>query len=130
MHVQRKNKLSILSIVLNCKMCDPNQQNANGDTALHIVSRMTLTCKAKLQLFLSTPGTNPQVLNYKRLTLLNVSDKDDNTLLHNACAEGESEIVQLLTETGADVLRPDRRRNTSIHIACIKINADWNPFNL
>ena len=120
-------RLEILTILLNCECCNPNLQNANGDTALHIVCRMTLCLVTKLQylqLFLSTPGINLEVLNNEILTPFEATDKDGNTLLHNACAEGKSEMVQLLIENGADVLRPDRRGNAPIHIACINFRLE------
>jgi hypothetical protein len=77
-----------------------------------------------LQLLLSTPGINLEVLNNENLTPFEATDKDGNTLLHNACAEGESEMVQLLIENGADVLRPDRHGNAPIHIACMNFRLD------
>ena len=121
------SRLGILKTILGYEKCDPNQQNANGDTALHIVSRMTLSPETKLQclkLLFSTPGINPEVLNNQHFTPFEATDKDGNTLLHNACAEGESEMVQLLIENGADVLRPDRRGNAPIHIACMNFRLD------
>ena len=121
------SRLENLNAVLGSKSCDPNQQNANGDTALHIVSRMTLSLETKLQylqLLLSTPGINPEVLNNKHRAPFDISDKDGNTLLHNACAEGKSEMVQLLIENGADIQRQDRHGNAPIHIACLKLKLD------
>ena len=121
--IQLKN----VQMLLGCKRCDPNQQNANGDTALHIVSRMILRLDTKLQylqLLLSIPGINLEVVNNKHLASFDVSDEDGNNLLHNACAEGKSEMVQLLIENGADVLRPNRRGNAPIHIACKNFRLD------
>ena len=118
---------SRMQMLLDCKKCDPNQQNADGNTALHIVSRMILSFETKfqyLQLLLSTPGIYPEVLNKGCLAPFDVTDKDGNTLLHNACAEGESKMVQLLIENGADVLRPDRHRNAPIHKACMDYRLD------
>ena len=126
-YAQNEMQLRNLQLLLDCKTCDPNQQSANGDTALHIVSKMTLSLEGKLQYFqllLSTPGINPEVLNKERLAPFGVTDKDGNTLLHNACEEGESEMVQLLIENGADVLRPDRHGNAPIHIACLNFRLD------
>ena len=127
MYTQSGMQLRNVQLLLGCKRCDPNQQNANGDTALHIVSRMTLSLDTKLQylqLFLSTPGINPEVLNNEHLTPFEATDKDGNTLLHNACAEGKSQMVQLLIENGADVLRPDRHGNAPTHIACMNFRLD------
>ena len=100
-----------------------NQQNADGDAALHIVSRITLSLETKLQLLFSMPGIKPEVINNENLTPFEATDKYGNTLLHNACAEEKSEMVQLLIENGADVLRPDRHGNAPIHniIACLKL---------
>ena len=39
-HIACKHaRLDILKLLLNFTSCDPNQQNAIGDTALHIVCR-------------------------------------------------------------------------------------------
>ena len=127
------SKLDILKAILGCKTCDPNQQNANGDTALHVVSRMTLDPDTKLQyleLLLSKPGINAEVLSNEHLTPFVVSDEDGNTLLHIACAKGKSEMVQLLMENGADVLRQNRRGNAPIHIACLNFRLDILRFLL
>ena len=51
------SRFTILRAILGHKTCDPNQQNADRDTALHIVSRMTLSLEY-LELLLSTPGLN------------------------------------------------------------------------
>ena len=121
------SRLTILRAILGHKTCDPNQQNVDGDTALHIVSRMTLSLENKfkyLELLLSMPGINPEVINNEHLSPFGANDKDGNTLLHNACAEGKSQMVQLLIENGADVLRPDRRGNAPIHIACLNFRLD------
>ena len=121
------SRFTILKAILGHKSCDPNQQNADGDTALHIASRMTLRLETKLQYFqllLSTPGINLEVINNEHLVPFEANDKDGNTVLHNACAGGESVMVQLLIENGADVLRPDRRGNAPIHIACLNFRLD------
>ena len=120
------SRLDILKEILGLRSCDPNQQNANGDTALHIVSGMmhSLETLEYLQLLLSTPGIYPGLLNKEHLAPFDVSDEDGNTVLHNACAEGKSEMVQLLIENGADVLRPDRCGNAPIHIACLNFRLD------
>ena len=64
------------------------------------------------------------MLNNEHLTPFEATNKDGNTILHNACAKGESEMVQLLMKNGADVLRPDRHGNTPIHIACLNFSLD------
>ena len=120
-------RLDILRVLLSCKHCDPNQQNKNGDTALHTISKVKVHLESKLQYLqalLSTPGIYPEVLNNEHLKPLDVTDKDGNTLLHNACAEGLSEMVKFLIENGADVLRPDRHGNAPIHIACMSFRLD------
>lgn len=39
-HIACKHgRIDLLKFILNCTNCDPNQQNARGDTALHIVCR-------------------------------------------------------------------------------------------
>ena len=125
--------MNILKILLSFKPCDPNQQNANGDTALHIVSRMTLSFDTKLQLLLSTPGINLEVLNNEHLTPFEAADKDFNTVLHNACAEGKYEMIQLLIENGADVYIKTRQTwkcSYSYSMPKLQIGYFKNPFKL
>ena len=105
-----------IHLLLGCETCDPNKHNANGDTPLHIVSILTMSCEIKLQhlqLLLSTPGINPEALNNEHLAPLHVRDKDGSTLLHIPCAE---EKFQLLIEDGADV--SDLEKLLLLYIAC------------
>ena len=121
-HIACKHcRLDVLEILLGCKSCDPNQQNAEGDTALHIVCRMEMTIDITheyLHLLMCTPGFNPAIVNHEGLTPFEIVDSDGCTLLHNACAEGYSLMVELLVKNGADILRPDRSGDAPIHIVC------------
>ena len=115
-------RLESLKVLLSCESCDPNQQNLKGDTALHIVCRMS-----KLQFFemlTSTPGINPTLVNHERIAPFDVVDSDGNTILHNACAEGNTTMVELLMKNGADVLRLNGCGDAPIHIACIHSQLD------
>ena len=114
-----KSRLESLKVLLSSENCDPNQQNTRGDTALHIVCRMrTANMLQFLELLTSTPGINPTLANDKGISPFEVHVNDGNTLLHNACAEGNATIVEILVKNGADVLKPNRYGDTPIHIAC------------
>ena len=127
-HIACKHfRLDVLEILLGCKSCDPNQQNAEGDTALHIVCRMEMTIDITheyLHLLMSTPGINPAIVNHEGLTPFEIVDSDGRTLLHSACAWGNFAIVELLVKNGADILRPDRSGDAPIHIACKHFRLD------
>ena len=62
-------RLDCLKAILQSKGCDPNQQNADGDTALHIVCRMRNNDnKYFVQTLLSMPGIDPEITNYAGVT--------------------------------------------------------------
>ena len=108
-----------LKVILSCKNCDPNQQNSKGDTALHIVCRMRTGRELQfLALLTSTPGINPTLVNHEGIAPCDVVGIHGNTLLHIACAEGNTVIIELLLNNGADILKPDRHGDAPIHIAC------------
>ena len=66
--------MDILRILLSCKHCNPNQQNEDGDTALHIVCRMRIGNELEyLKLLLSVPGINPNIANHAGHTLIEVA---------------------------------------------------------
>ena len=64
-HVACANvNLECLSLILDHKRCNPNQQNAVGDTPLHIVCSYW-NCDIKMfRTLLSTPGINPECANH------------------------------------------------------------------
>ena len=66
------------------------------------------------QELLSTPGFNP---NHEGHFALKVTDNDGNTLLHSACAEGNSMVLQFLVKNGADILAHNGNGDAPIHIA-------------
>ena len=121
-HIACKHfRLDVLEKMLGCKSCDPNQHNAEGDTALHIVCRMRMTTHIILQylhVLMSTPGINPEIVNHENLTPFEIVGRDGRTLLHSACVEANSAMVRFLVENGADILRFDRHGDAPIHIAC------------
>ena len=118
-------RLDILKLVLNSTSCDPNQQNASGNTALHIVCRMRTGSELQfLEVLTSTPGINPTLVNLENIAPFEVVHYDGSTLLHIACADGNSTMVDYLVKNGADILKPDGYGDASIHIACSHSNLD------
>ena len=104
-----------LDILRNLLSGNPNQQNEDGDTALHIVCRMIISLESKLNT--SVYACMVLILKFynEHCAPFEETDKD---VLHNVCAEGQSDMVQLLIENGADVLRPNRSGRVPLHIAC------------
>ena len=114
------SRLESLKVLLSCKSCDPNQQNSKGDTALHIVCRMRTGRELQfLEVLTSTPGINPTLVNHEGIAPCDVVDNDGNTLLHIACAEGNTKIVELLVRNRANVLTLNHEGNVPIHTACM-----------
>ena len=109
--------LESLKVLLSCESCDLNQQNYRGDTALHIVCRKRNQLQF-IQLLTSTPGINPSLVNHEGISPIEIIDSDGNSLLHNACAEGYTSMVELLVKNGADVLKLNRHGDAPIHTAC------------
>ena len=109
-----------LKVLLSCESCDPNQQNSKGDTALHIVCRVRAGRELQLlDVLTSTPGINPALVNHEGIAPCDVVDSDGNTLLHIACTEGNTAIVDLLARNRANVLTLNHRGNAPIHTACM-----------
>ena len=110
---------SRLKVLLGCTNCDPNQQNAVGNTALHIVCRMRTGRELQfLEVLTSTPGINPTLVNHEGIAPFEVVENSGSTILHNACTKRNSTIVELLVKNGANVLKTDRHGDAPIHIAC------------
>ena len=96
------SQLDILRVLLDCINCDPNQQNAVGDTAMHIVCRKRTGRELQfLKVLTSTPGINPTIVNNEGIASFDVVGSDSNTLLHSACADGNSTLVEFLVKKGA-----------------------------
>ena len=113
-------RLKSLKVLLSCESCDPNQQNVRGDTALHIMSTKRTSRELQfLEVLTSTPGINPTLVNHEGIAPFDVVDNDGNTLLHIACAEGNTAIVELLVKNRANVLTLNHEGNAPIHIACM-----------
>ena len=112
-------RLDSLKVLLCCTNRNPNQQNAAGNTALHIVCRKRNSSELQFfQVLTSTPGINPTLVNHEGIAPFEVVDNDGNTLLHIACAKGNSTMVDFLVKNGADVLTQNRHGDAPIHIAC------------
>ena len=117
--------LESLKVILSCESCDPNQQNSKGDTVLHIVCRKRTGSELQfLEVLISTPGINPTLVNHEGIAPYDVVGIDGNTLLHIACTEGNSTVVELLVKNGADVLKLNKCGDAPIHIACINSQLD------
>ena len=113
------SRLDILNAILGCTSCNSNQQNAVGDTALHIVCRMRTGNELQIfKMLTSTPGINSTIVNCESIAPCDVVGDDGNTLLHNACVKGNTTMVVLLVKNGANVLKTDRHGDAPIHIAC------------
>ena len=110
--------LESLKVLLSYESCDPNQQNSKGDTALHIVCRMRTGNELQfLEVLTSTRVINPTLVNQKRIGPFEEVDGNGNTLLHNACIEGDTRVARLLLKNGVDVLKRNRHGDAPIHIA-------------
>ena len=73
-HVACKNlSLKCLKVLLSGHNCNPNQQNAAGNTALHIVCRIEQKTMDFVQALISTPGIDPEVANHAGLTPVEVA---------------------------------------------------------
>ena len=78
-HIVCKNlKLNCLKVLLHGKNCDPNQQNLNGDTALHIVCGKGKYVdyhinKQYVLALISTPGIDPEIVNKLGCTPIEVA---------------------------------------------------------
>ena len=112
------SRVNILKELIALNVCDPNQQNAKGDTALHIACKIRLKALQIIEILTSVPGINPTIVNHEGIAPFEVVDSDGNTLLHIACAEGNTRMANLLLINGADILKPDRQGDAPIHIAC------------
>ena len=112
-------QLNSLKTILGSKDCDPNQQNREGNTALHIVCRMRTGSELQfLDVLTSTPGINLTIVNNKGIVPFEVVGNDGNTPLHNACAEGNAALVELLMKKGVDIQKSNGQGDAPIHIAC------------
>ena len=83
-------RLNILRILLSCKGCNPNQQNEDGDTALHIVCRMRIDddfeyLKLLLSVLVQDIGGPECSVNH-----------EGDVPLHVECKPGNTAAVQLL----------------------------------
>ena len=49
--------------------------------------------------------------------IINMKDKDSNSVLHIACAEGFEDVAVVLMEKGADVKNRNNMNKTPLHLA-------------
>ena len=119
-HIACKHyQLTVLKALLSHMECDPNQQNAWGDTALHTVCKMAHSKMPYFEALISTPGINFKIANHEGLVPFQIVDSDGDTLFHTACSEGSPiRTLEFLLKNGADVLKPNRVGDAPIHIAC------------
>ena len=114
------SRLESLKFLLSCKNCDPNQPNSKGDTALHIVCTMRTGNELQfLEVLTSTPGINPTLVNHEGIAPCDIIGIDGNTLLHIACVEGDTAIMELLMKNKSNVLALNHEGNALIHTACM-----------
>ena len=69
-------RLHCLKALLQSHGCDPNQQNADGDTALHIVCKMGENLDSNMRFIealISTPGIDPEIANHAGFTPIEVA---------------------------------------------------------
>lgn len=57
-----------------------------------------------------------------------MSNKDGDRAIHLAVNNGDSEILKLLVDHGADFNSPNYKRSTPLTVACK--NQDWQTVNL
>ena len=115
----KHNRLTVLKALLSHKECDPNQQNAWGDTALHTVCKMAHSKMPYFVALIFTPGINFKIANHEGLVPIEIVDRDGDTLFHTACSKGSPiRILEFLLKNGADILKPNRVGDAPIHIAC------------
>ena len=66
-------KLNCLNILLGSNNCNPNQQNADGDTALHIVCGLRQNTETFVKALIAIPGIDPEIANHTGLTPVEVA---------------------------------------------------------
>ena len=69
-------RLHCLKALLQSRGCDPNQQNADGDTALHTVCKMGDNLDSNMRFIealISTPGIDPEISNHAGRTPIEVA---------------------------------------------------------
>lgn len=98
---------------------DPNDQDINGSTSLHIAVEQRLINQVKLLLSL---GANPNIPDHLEVGY--------NTPLHKAIETNELELVSLLVSSGADVNFRNKLGQTALHISFRKKNGEISRYLL
>lgn len=94
-------------------------RDQNGNTPLHLLvlnKRAPLKAITDLLSVLSVKAVNAS--NYPAHDRRSDEFGQDNTALHLAALHGAEEIVRALLAAGADMMIPNRGRNTALHLAC------------
>lgn len=133
--VKQQNHNKVLELLMDGY--DPNELNKNGDTPLHIASRLG---DKETLLLLHEAGACMDVLNTDGKTALmladelkpgectirdllelganpDIQDANGNTALHLAAMVGDDYTVQTLLEHGADPLIPNLSNNNALDLA-------------
>ena len=116
-HIPCKHfRLDTLKELVALNSCSPNQQNADGNAALHIACKMRNDNEQQILEVLTC--FNPTLVNHERMPSFDIVDSDGNTLLHIAYAEGSTRMAKLMVMNGAHILKRNRYGDAPIHIAC------------
>jgi len=101
---RKSSSAQSIALLLRFK-ADPNIQDADGLTPLAIACQRgnyfaidRLLCADDID--------------------IGICDNHGSSPLHEACEYGSEKIVELLLDRGADVLKADRDKVTSLHVAC------------
>jgi ankyrin repeat protein len=98
---------------------EPDDQDINGNTSLHIAVEQKLINQVKLLLSL---GANPNIPDYLEVGY--------NTPLHKAAEANEYDIVTLLVSAGADLNARNKLGQTPLHISFRKKNGEISRYLL
>ena len=111
-------------IQLLCKECNPNTQNKEGDTPLHLAASS------------NKPAVVSKLLAHQQIDV-NAQNKKGNTPLHMACYRKSLDIIKLLLERKCITNIPNKKGTTAqyiplnedgdclLHIAC-----QWGDVNI
>ena len=109
--------MHVVKYLITDERCDPNIQNANMDTPLHIACYLLSVSIIRLLLEMRCSTNIP---NTKGETAQDIPlNEDGDCLLHLACQWGDVGIVKyLITDERCDHTIQNMHLNTPLHIAC------------